>query len=160
MSPGVPSESFFWGYAGFQGGAGGREGLLVGLWLLALPIRGPITSDQQARLTCTTRHPSWQKRFAEGSPAAPRPRASLILHDSPLSLSLSCSFSHENLFPPLSHSSHLSGSPFSAVIPTYSFSLPWTLPHPCPHAPFKSCFYVSPSLSHLYSSFLSTAWSA
>lgn len=124
------------------------------------PIRGPVTSDQQARLTCATRHPRWQNRLAEGSTAAPRARASPVLYDFPLSLSLSCSFGHENLFPRLFCSSHLSGSPFPAMIPTRSFSVPWTLLHPCLRAPFKSCFNLSPALSHLCFSFLSTAWSA
>lgn len=132
------------GWLGFQGEAG-REGLWVGLWLLPIQLssRSLVPSPQIGELgwTCAKSPPFLQGEACKGSPGTPMSWASHFLYDSSRPRSLSCSFIHEPLFPLLCFLSHLSGSPFLLSSQT--------LPHPCPHGPFKSCFNLSPSPSHL-----------
>lgn len=139
-----------------RGREGDRGSLLVCGYA---PPSSPIVSQGTPHLRTAshegplpTHHPSWQKSLAEGSLGAPRSWVSHFLYEFPLFLSLSCSFIHKILlyFPRLSPL----WVSLSATILSCSFSLP------CPHIPFKSCFNLTSSLSHLCFSFPSAARSA
>lgn len=124
----------------------GREGgALGGPMVTAHPTlssRSLVPSPQIGELGWTrAKSPPFPSGEAcKGSQELPRPRPLTSLTILPFPF-LCPAPSFRSLSFPFCFLSHFSGSPFLLSS--------WTLPHPCPHGPFKSCFNLSPSPSHL-----------
>lgn len=122
-------------WLGSQGEAG-REGLWVGLWLLPIQLSpaGPWSPHPRSASGAgpvPNHRPSHREGLAKGAQELPRPRPLTSLTILPFPF-LCPAPSFMSLSFPFCFLSHFSGSPVLLSS--------WTLPHPCPHGPFKSCF--------------------